>query len=148
MPRGMPPYAGSGQAMARSAKVAEIHEDYKSILTCPICLDLFVDPHTLGPCGHMVCGPCFFHWEGSNAGPPKCPSCNRVAQQVAKNAAIENAVQILISSMAKNRESDWVRAREGRWPKGPERAAYEERLREWADIYVMIPHKTLSYGGK
>lgn len=48
----------------------------KELLTCPVCQDIFEDPHQL-PCGHSLCMPCLDgmlrHRPLSQ--PFSCPSC-------------------------------------------------------------------------
>nr|XP_055076627.1 E3 ubiquitin/ISG15 ligase TRIM25 isoform X1 [Misgurnus anguillicaudatus] len=46
-------------------------------LTCPVCLDLYRDPHLL-PCGHNFCLPCLRRLKSrSDHGRLKCPECRQ-----------------------------------------------------------------------
>mmetsp|Transcript_65457 Transcript_65457/g.122500 ORF Transcript_65457/g.122500 Transcript_65457/m.122500 type:complete len:322 (+) Transcript_65457:185-1150(+) len=45
-------------------------------LTCPVCLDVVIDPVAPIECGHPVCGPCFKALkQNSAAGQKQCPVC-------------------------------------------------------------------------
>lgn len=46
-------------------------------LTCPVCLDLYRDPHLL-PCGHNFCLPCLRRLKTRSAhGQLRCPECRQ-----------------------------------------------------------------------
>uniref|UniRef100_A0A8C2A8Y5 RING-type domain-containing protein n=1 Tax=Cyprinus carpio TaxID=7962 RepID=A0A8C2A8Y5_CYPCA len=49
----------------------------KQTLTCPVCLDLYRDPHLL-PCGHNFCLPCLRRLKSrSDHGRLRCPECRQ-----------------------------------------------------------------------
>lgn len=60
--------------MATSAGESSILEEE---LTCPVCLDLYRDPHLL-PCGHNFCLPCLRRLKSrSDRGRLRCPECRQ-----------------------------------------------------------------------
>ncbi|XP_056659788.1 probable E3 ubiquitin-protein ligase TRIML1 [Monodelphis domestica] len=56
--------------------MAEIAENFKEELTCPVCLDYFSRPVTLG-CGHNFCRLCLLKKWGEVDQPCPCPECRR-----------------------------------------------------------------------
>uniref|UniRef100_A0A9J8D6L4 E3 ubiquitin/ISG15 ligase TRIM25-like n=1 Tax=Cyprinus carpio carpio TaxID=630221 RepID=A0A9J8D6L4_CYPCA len=60
--------------MATSAGDSSVLEEE---LTCPVCLDLYRDPHLL-PCGHNFCLPCLRRLKSrSDHGRLRCPECRQ-----------------------------------------------------------------------
>ncbi|KAG1930218.1 probable E3 ubiquitin-protein ligase TRIM8 [Pimephales promelas] len=60
--------------MATSAGESSILEEE---LTCPVCLDVYRDPHLL-PCGHNFCLPCLRRLKNrSDHGRLRCPECRQ-----------------------------------------------------------------------
>uniref|UniRef100_A0A672KAP8 RING-type domain-containing protein n=1 Tax=Sinocyclocheilus grahami TaxID=75366 RepID=A0A672KAP8_SINGR len=60
--------------MATSAEDRSVLEEE---LTCPVCLDLYRDPHLL-PCGHNFCLPCLRRLKSrSDHGRLRCPECRQ-----------------------------------------------------------------------
>ncbi|XP_026070567.1 E3 ubiquitin/ISG15 ligase TRIM25-like isoform X1 [Carassius auratus] len=60
--------------MAASAGNSSVLEEE---LTCPVCLDLYRDPHLL-PCGHNFCLPCLRRLKSrSDRGRLRCPECRQ-----------------------------------------------------------------------
>lgn len=60
-------------------KNTKMEKDVSVGLRCPICQEIYNNPHSL-ECGHTFCGHCIFQWF-ANKSPPekKCPTCrNRV----------------------------------------------------------------------
>ena len=60
--------------MAASASVIDMEDD----LSCPVCKELFVDPHTprtLPKCGHVCCEICLNQLPRSLLGMKNCPEC-------------------------------------------------------------------------
>ncbi|XP_048826083.1 E3 ubiquitin/ISG15 ligase TRIM25 [Brienomyrus brachyistius] len=45
-------------------------------LTCPVCLELFQEPHLL-PCGHNFCLQCVKRLKSKGSGSLKCPECRK-----------------------------------------------------------------------
>ena len=43
--------------------------------TCGVCLDIFVDPCTMTPCGHSACKRCLCLWLDHQHGTALCPIC-------------------------------------------------------------------------
>lgn len=62
-------------------------------LTCPVCLDLFRDPHLL-PCGHNFCKSCLHHLkQQAERGRLRCPECrnsHRSTTSFQKNFKLAN----------------------------------------------------------
>ncbi|XP_058482050.1 E3 ubiquitin/ISG15 ligase TRIM25 isoform X1 [Solea solea] len=62
-------------------------------LTCPVCLDLFRDPHLL-PCGHNFCKTCLNHLKRqAERGRLRCPECrdsHRCSTSFQKNFKLAN----------------------------------------------------------
>ncbi|XP_020849726.1 putative E3 ubiquitin-protein ligase TRIML1 [Phascolarctos cinereus] len=58
--------------------MAGIHlaEHFKEELTCPVCMDYFRNPVTLG-CGHSFCHSCLLDSWGEDDRPCPCPLCKR-----------------------------------------------------------------------
>lgn len=48
-------------------------------LTCPVCLELFQEPHLL-PCGHNFCLQCVKRLKNKWSGSLKCPECRKTHQ--------------------------------------------------------------------
>lgn len=76
--------------MASSAGDSSVLEEE---LTCPVCLDLYRDPHLL-PCGHNFCLPCLRRLKGrSDRGRLRCPECRQTHRSAAawqKNFKLAN----------------------------------------------------------
>ncbi|XP_028993665.1 E3 ubiquitin/ISG15 ligase TRIM25 [Betta splendens] len=62
-------------------------------LTCPVCLDLYRDPHLL-PCGHNFCKTCLDHLkQQAERGRIRCPECresHRIGTVFQKNFKLSN----------------------------------------------------------
>ncbi|KAI9355308.1 hypothetical protein DFJ73DRAFT_758990 [Zopfochytrium polystomum] len=87
-----------------------LRDTLTSQLTCPICFDLLLLPHTITPCGHTYCGPCIFDWiqrsPSTGPAPPRkhrqknrgtCPQCREgisgtPTPQVAMKALVEAVI--------------------------------------------------------
>ncbi|KAK2914443.1 hypothetical protein QQF64_029464 [Cirrhinus molitorella] len=76
--------------MATSAGDSSVLEEE---LTCPVCLDLYRDPHLL-PCGHNFCLPCLRRLKSrSDHGRLRCPECRQTHRSSAnwqKNFKLAN----------------------------------------------------------
>ncbi len=76
--------------MATSAGNSSVLEEE---LTCPVCLDLYRDPHLL-PCGHNFCLPCLRRLKSrANHGRLRCPECRQTHRSSAswqKNFKLAN----------------------------------------------------------
>ncbi|XP_030635745.1 E3 ubiquitin/ISG15 ligase TRIM25 [Chanos chanos] len=79
--------------MATSAEDTSVLEDE---LTCPVCLDLYRDPHLL-PCGHNFCLQCLRRLKGrSERGRFRCPECrqtHRCSAPTQKNFKLGNIAE-------------------------------------------------------
>ncbi|XP_036624133.1 probable E3 ubiquitin-protein ligase TRIML1 [Trichosurus vulpecula] len=58
---------------------AHLAEDLKEEVTCPVCMDYFTHPVTLG-CGHSFCHLCLLGSCGEVDQPSFCPECRRAYQ--------------------------------------------------------------------
>ncbi|XP_077653430.1 tripartite motif-containing protein 64-like [Urocitellus parryii] len=55
-------------------------QDFQSALTCPVCMNYFLEPITID-CGHTFCRPClYFCWEEAQT-PRCCPECRKIAEK-------------------------------------------------------------------
>ena len=59
--------------------------------TCPVCLDIFVDPCTAVPCGHSACAHCINNW--LDRGNTRCPSCTITITHVVLSYALRAATE-------------------------------------------------------
>lgn len=93
-PLAPPAFGGTGPRLqscaAASAMAAQRLED---VLTCSICLGLYVEPVTLS-CGHNFCGACIGDWgRGCDKACPECrkpfPDGNELRRNVALSAVLE-----------------------------------------------------------
>ncbi|XP_077187411.1 E3 ubiquitin-protein ligase TRIM39-like [Paroedura picta] len=93
----LPPFGAPGRhrqaAMASGGAVQELSEE----LSCPICLDFFRDPVTVGDCGHNFCRACVAGCWGDPREAPSCPLCRDPAQPEAlrPNRQLANVVEIV-----------------------------------------------------
>ncbi|XP_051899658.1 E3 ubiquitin-protein ligase TRIM39-like [Pristis pectinata] len=62
-------------------------------LTCPICLEIFVDPVSL-QCGHHFCGPCISQALEQTTGRNACPQCRQVFTEI--NARPARRLSIIV----------------------------------------------------
>ncbi|KDQ63339.1 hypothetical protein JAAARDRAFT_188922 [Jaapia argillacea MUCL 33604] len=116
--------ASSSLSAAEAVRIAEIESQneqltkYKSLvshfqesLTCQICSEIYKQPCSLSPCGHIVCYPCLFKWftaavpEGEDPSTflhmlnKTCPYCrSAVSQKPAEVWNMKAMVQKLVSS--------------------------------------------------
>lgn len=61
---------------------------------CPTCLDIFVDPVTVAPCGHSFCLDCLMGWMGSRSGHSKgCPLCSKPIESAVLSYALRTATE-------------------------------------------------------
>lgn len=58
---------------------------------CPTCLDIFIDPCTVVPCGHSVCRHCLEHW--LERGNTRCPSCTATISHACLSFALRDATE-------------------------------------------------------
>ena len=62
-------------------------------LICGICLDNFVEPYSLGSCGHTFCGKCILPWLQTTL---SCPTCRKIQKTVpVKNIALCSVTELL-----------------------------------------------------
>ncbi|KAG8811329.1 hypothetical protein FRC17_002526 [Serendipita sp. 399] len=111
--------AGKGPEIPTSSQTITLSQGVRALgalsayddeLSCPICLDLFLAPQLLNPCGHSVCGDCIIHWIDRNRDDPTCPSCRAEispATPYIHNLAIDNTVEKHIEILRKNKDSEW-----------------------------------------
>jgi len=57
-------------------------------LACSCCLDVFVDPVTVAPCGHSFCAHCIEHWLSLSTGTP-CPLCGAEIEHTALSFSLK-----------------------------------------------------------
>ena len=61
---------------------------------CPTCLDFFVDPVTVCPCGHSFCSHCLLHWlEVCPTGRRACALCTSEIEQAALSYSLRAATE-------------------------------------------------------
>lgn len=70
---------------ARDEMAAVAAED-DALFHCPICLEVFLDPTTVSPCGHSACRHCITSW--LDRGNTRCPSCSTAISQVCLSFAL------------------------------------------------------------
>lgn len=58
---------------------------------CPVCLDVFVNPVTIFPCGHSTCAHCLEHW--SDRGNSRCPTCTTTMAHAVLSFALRTATE-------------------------------------------------------
>ncbi|XP_066474542.1 zinc finger protein RFP-like [Tiliqua scincoides] len=78
--------------MAAGGPVQELCDE----ATCPICLDYFTDPVTVGECGHNFCQACLTQCWGKEDVVASCPQCRETIQKsnLIPNRQLANFVAI------------------------------------------------------
>lgn len=61
--------------------------------TCGVCLDIFVDPCTMTPCGHSACKRCLCLWLDHQHGTALCPICTGVISHAALSYSLKAATE-------------------------------------------------------
>ncbi|XP_020849724.1 putative E3 ubiquitin-protein ligase TRIML1 [Phascolarctos cinereus] len=74
---------------------AHLAENLKEELTCPVCMDYFSHPVTLG-CGHTFCHLCLLKNSGEADQPSPCPECKRTfpLRDLERNRCLEKLASI------------------------------------------------------
>lgn len=69
--------------------------DLPDAFTCPTCLDVFIDPCTVVPCGHSFCRACLENWldRASGGGNTRCPLCGLHIDQAVLSYALRAATE-------------------------------------------------------
>ncbi|XP_072115049.1 E3 ubiquitin-protein ligase TRIM39-like isoform X2 [Mobula birostris] len=91
-------------AMASESEMDGLIEE----LTCPICLEIFVDPVSL-QCGHHFCRPCITHSLGQLPEQNTCPQCRQTFSGVNTRSArrlgiIAEQVKVLNAKLAHEKQ--------------------------------------------
>jgi len=94
-----------GEELADSSKrrKTEFYETASNELKCSICDELFIEPLTLGQCGHVYCHHCIGQWERQCRAKDKkkavsCPDCRADATIKTKAIQINNLIQSLYAN--------------------------------------------------
>jgi len=94
-----------GEELADSSKrrKTEFYETASNELKCSICDELFIEPLTLGQCGHVYCHHCIGQWERKcrekdKKKPVSCPECRADATNKTKAIQINNLIQSLYAN--------------------------------------------------
>ncbi|CCA66950.1 hypothetical protein PIIN_00788 [Serendipita indica DSM 11827] len=96
---------------SQGVKIRSALSAYDDDLSCPICLELFLSPQLLNPCGHSVCGDCVLLWVEKNPSHVTCPTCRANLVQGSiyiPNFAIETTVNKHIEVLRSNKVEDWM----------------------------------------
>ena len=82
----------AGHALAPESETAQPLPD---AFTCPTCLDVFLDPCTVVPCGHSFCRTCLTSWldRPSGGGNTRCPLCGLPIEQAVLSYALRAATE-------------------------------------------------------
>lgn len=77
----------------------------KNEVECPICQELFLNPQTLGACGHVFCAPCISIWIRQKGSRAKCPVCRTpVAGQPTPACVLQNLIVHTIEPLLNDTE--------------------------------------------
>ena len=70
--------------------------DKDEAFACPICLEPFIDPFTVVPCGHSACFHCLKQW--LDRGNTRCPACTNVVTHAVLSFSLRNATHAVLGS--------------------------------------------------
>ncbi|KAG9042923.1 hypothetical protein FS842_001968 [Serendipita sp. 407] len=102
--------SSSAVTSPQAARIRGALGSYDDELSCPICLELFLAPQVLNPCGHSVCGDCISKWIGQNKDTPTCPTCRAklsLGSPYLYNLVINNTVEKHIEVLRNNKDDGW-----------------------------------------
>ncbi|PVF98901.1 hypothetical protein CPB86DRAFT_873048 [Serendipita vermifera] len=85
-------------------------DSYEVDLSCSICLELFLAPQVINPCGHSLCGDCINHWLSKQENTLRtCPICRTpLSGKPIPNFSIANTVQKHIELLRSNGVEEWL----------------------------------------
>ncbi|KAF0031240.1 hypothetical protein F2P81_015795 [Scophthalmus maximus] len=98
-----------------SASLLDGDEDSER-LTCAVCLEVYVRPHSCQPCGHVFCEPCLRTLARNRPANTPCPLCRALISQTDLHQELSHTAETLFPKVVHGRQRIFQNAPCAKWP--------------------------------
>ncbi|XP_047426569.1 E3 ubiquitin-protein ligase RNF180 isoform X2 [Mugil cephalus] len=103
------------QDQAESMRTDSEEED-KEGLTCAVCLDIYFNPYSCQPCGHVFCEPCLRTLAKNRPTNTPCPLCRSLISHTSFHKELNHTAKTFFPKVYFTRKQNFQNASCAKWP--------------------------------
>ncbi|XP_034048407.1 E3 ubiquitin-protein ligase RNF180 isoform X2 [Thalassophryne amazonica] len=84
--------------------------------SCPICLDIYLNPHSCRPCGHVFCEPCLRKLAKNQPTSTPCPLCRTLISHTDFQKELSETVKIFFPRVYNTNKQNFMSSSSAKWP--------------------------------
>ncbi|XP_070845677.1 E3 ubiquitin-protein ligase RNF180 isoform X1 [Chaetodon trifascialis] len=104
------------QAKSVSASLMDSEEEDRESLTCAVCLDVYFNPYSCQPCGHVFCEPCLRTIAKNRPTNTPCPLCRTLISHTNFHKELNQTAKTFFPKVYFARKQTFQSASCGKWP--------------------------------